>query len=375
MAVTKSPEHQVEDSGLIHQPCAFISRQQNEDPIGSAPQHSRYLMLEVPLPWDYAVRDARHFPKGLDNVLEECLANSSPFRFLCFDPGIFPTPEGFRRVMYFERSNDSAAFFNKQEYIVAEDELNEIIESLLMQKELPSHVSNIANTVNPDFAEAVNRLGKAPEDPELKSFACGHDEHYPGTRDLFICTHGRHDLCCGKYGAPMYQHLLDNYVRPLASSTDGTAPPFRVWRTSHFGGHRHAPTMIDLPEGRYWAQLKSEMLDTLLLRTGDFTSIARHYRGWGGTPNFAQPLEREAFKREGWAWIHYKKETVMLEVEETRALVRIDYRSADDTISGRYEAEVRAGEPKEIGGCGSGPSLARQLEVVSFSKTDLPYSK
>lgn len=364
MPSTKAADQKDGSSDLISQPCALISKQQNEDPIGSAAIHKRYLLLEVPLPWNYHVEESRHFPADLNKVLEDCKENGAPFRFLGFDPGIFATPDGHRRIMYFERPDSSAPFFNKQEYIVKENELQDIIEALLMQRELPGHVENIASAESTDYANTAAKLGKSFSGQE-------NAIPYPGTRDLFVCAHGRHDLCCGKYGTPLFQEILENYVQPLTASEDSAALPYRVWRTSHFGGHRHAPTMLDLPEGRYWAQLKPETLDTLLLRTGDFDAIARNYRGWGGTPAFGQAAEREAFKQEGWDWIHYEKQTELLEAEETRALVRIDYRSPDGNVSGRYEAEVRTGEPKEVGGCGIAPTLARQLEVVSIQKQPL----
>ncbi|WP_010272554.1 sucrase ferredoxin [Paenibacillus senegalensis] len=364
MPSTKSLEKSGGLPDMISHPCSLVSRMQNEDPVGSAAVHRRYLLLEVPLPWEYHVQDSRYFPKGLEAMLEECRANAAPFRFLGFDPGMFTSPEGCRRLMFFERPEVPTAFFRKQEYIVKENELYEVIEALLMQRELPSYLENIASITELDYAAAAEELSQRLPDP-------GYLLAYPGTRDLFVCSHGRHDLCCGKFGAPMYQEIFDRYVQPFAASEDSSSLPFRVWRTSHFGGHRHAPTILDLPEGRYWAQLKPEMLDTLLLRKGDFASIARHYRGWGGVPAFAQAVEREAFKREGWQWIHYDKQTAMLEEEETRAVVRIDYRSPDGTVSGRYEAEVRTGEPKEVGGCGNAPTLARQLKVVSIHKQPL----
>lgn len=312
------------------QHCALVSKEQREDPIGSAAAHKRYLFVEVDLPWEYKVEDSRKFPPGLKESLAQCAEQGEPFRFLAFDPGAAPSPEGYRRVMYYYQPSVPFAFFEKREYLIPEGRLLDLVQALLVNQELLSSFSNDLQTTGE-------------------------------TRDFFVCTHGSHDLCCGKLGFPIYQTILDQYVLPSNGK-------FRVWRTSHFGGHRHAPTLIDLPEGRYWAQLTPEKLDTLILRKGNFADIARNYRGWGAIGSFEQAAEREMFLREGWSWIDYAKQASLLNKGEDSAQVRIDYYSADRSVLGAYEAEVITGDPIQVGGCGNGLMDARQLEVASVHK-------
>ena len=73
---------------------------------------------------------------------------------------------------------------------------------------------------------------------------------------IFICTHGRHDKCCAKFG----QELADKmryHVSRQKTAVD-------VWESSHLGGHRFAPTMIDFPAGRAYGQLSPDEITKFL---------------------------------------------------------------------------------------------------------------
>ncbi|CAG7638627.1 hypothetical protein PAECIP111802_02461 [Paenibacillus allorhizosphaerae] len=179
---------------------------------------------------------------------------------------------------------------------------------------------------------------------------------------MFVCTHGSHDVCCGKFGYFIYKEIDDRYALHSGGS-------LRVWRTSHFGGHRHAPTMIDFPECRYWAQITPGLLDALLLRKGGFEHIARNYRGWGRIGTFEQVAEREIFLREGWDWIKYKKQAVLRRKDDTSAVVRLSFwRSEDGAECETYEVEVCISGKVETGGCGHGWGEARQFTVSNVAK-------
>ena len=108
-----------------------------------------------------------------------------------------------------------------------------------------------------------------------------------------------------------------------------------MWRTSHIGGHRFAPTLIDFPEGRYWGHLEPDALEKLVLRKGFVSELGRFYRGWAGlSGKFEQIAEREIFVREGWEWTRYLKSGRTLKVDENedRAEVRIEYATPGGSI-------------------------------------------
>ncbi|CAG7624071.1 hypothetical protein PAESOLCIP111_02597 [Paenibacillus solanacearum] len=319
-----------EDRPVEQRYCAEVSGFCGEDPIGSAPGHRRYLLVEVPLPWEHQVEQSKHFPEGLGETLKRVQAEVPPFRLLGFAPEPLHSVAGHRRIICYERPDGPFARFDKREFIVPEQRLNALVEALL-------HAEGDLSS----FEDCLTADGE--------------------TRDLFVCTHGSHDVCCGKFGYPAYKEIFDRY----ALSSGGR---LRVWRTSHFGGHRHAPTMIDFPEGRYWAQITSERLDALLLRQGGFEPLARHYRGWGGVGTFEQVVEREMLLREGWDWIEYKKQAELHKKDEASAVVRLHVWRSEDAECETYEAEVSISGKVGTGGCGHGWGEARQFTVSDVTQ-------
>ena len=50
------------------------------------------------------------------------------------------------------------------------------------------------------------------------------------------------------------------YIVSFAKNTPTEGSNLRVWQSAHFGGHRFAPTLIDLPIGHLWGHLDEEKL-------------------------------------------------------------------------------------------------------------------
>jgi hypothetical protein len=149
-------------------------------------------------------------------------------------------------------------------------------------------------------------------------------------RDLIVCTHASVDACCGTFGYPLYQELRARH---------GSGGPVRVWRVSSFGGHRFAPSVIDLPEGRYWGNVSVERMGALVDRAGPVADVLDMYRGWGALRHpTEQVLERELFRREGWSWIGRRFGLDTLDVDGTRTRLRATAQGPDGTE--RYDAVV-----------------------------------
>lgn len=62
-----------------------------------------------------------------------------------------------------------------------------------------------------------------------------------------VCTNGKKDKCCSKFGLPVYNSLekLDE----------------NVWQCSHIGGDRFAPNIIVMPYGHFYGHLPVEETD------------------------------------------------------------------------------------------------------------------
>jgi hypothetical protein len=66
----------------------------------------------------------------------------------------------------------------------------------------------------------------------------------PVDHPLFlVCTHGKHDRCCAKYGRPIYEGIRD------------LVEPGWVWQSSHVGGDRFAGNLVVLADGVYYGRV------------------------------------------------------------------------------------------------------------------------
>ena len=97
---------------------------------------------------------------------------------------------------------------------------------------------------------------------------------------VLVCTHGKHDRCCARYGRPLYQAL------------DERAEDGWVWQSSHVGGDRFAGNAVFLPEGLYFGRVTAgeawRVLDEYLAGRIDL----EHYRGRACYPFVVQAAER-----------------------------------------------------------------------------------
>lgn len=95
---------------------------------------------------------------------------------------------------------------------------------------------------------------------------------------LLVCTHGRREVCCARYGRPVAQALAERFG-PL------------VWETTHVGGDRFAANLVLLPSGRYYGRLDLgdavRVVDAALRGRIDLD----RFRGTAGLPEAAQAAE------------------------------------------------------------------------------------
>jgi hypothetical protein len=66
-----------------------------------------------------------------------------------------------------------------------------------------------------------------------------------------VCTHGRRDPCCAKFGLPVYRELSEILEGRLTLKSS-------VWQSSHVGGHRFAPNLLILPHGLMYGRLGTQ---------------------------------------------------------------------------------------------------------------------
>ena len=90
----------------------------------------------------------------------------------------------------------------------------------------------------------------------------------PVEHPLFlVCTHGKHDRCCAKYGRPLYDAVREQVDEGWA------------WQSSHVGGDRFAGNLVALPDGAYYGRVEpSEAWAVLEASFAGRVHLAR-YRG------------------------------------------------------------------------------------------------
>lgn len=104
---------------------------------------------------------------------------------------------------------------------------------------------------------------------------------------FFVCTHGKHDPCCAKFG------------RPVAAALD-QAWPDRTWETSHIGGDRFAGNVLVLPLGIYYGRVKPSEAVALMDDLDRGALSLPHYRGRSAFAFGVQAAEWWARKEQSW---------------------------------------------------------------------------
>ncbi|MHA6797647.1 TIM barrel protein (plasmid) [Pseudonocardia bannensis] len=301
------PAPQRPASRFARRSCSRIARAGDEELVGTARYFDRFLLVELPLPWPPGmgtpVWETERVPEPLRAALRAATRRTQDLGYEMKTMALAPDEEysrpGHTRVLRFDRPPGPTAGLTRSEYHVPDGDAPALIDALF-----------------------------APGPAPLERFAGARVDEV--VRDLIVCTHASVDACCGTFGYPLYRQLRARH---------GSGGPVRVWRVSSFGGHRFAPSVIDLPEGRYWGNVSVERMDALVDRTGPVEDVLDMYRGWGCLRHRPeQVLEKELFRREGWSWVGRRFDLDTLDVDGPRIRFRATAQGLDG--SERYEAVV-----------------------------------
>lgn len=115
----------------------------------------------------------------------------------------------------------------------------------------------------------------------------GHDDSEPPpaveataieAAHYFVCMNGKRDICCARFGRPIYQQLRE-------------AVGERVWQISHVGGHRFAPNVLALPQGGMYGRLSEDRLAEFVRLIESGALDFGHLRGRSWFPPLVQAAE------------------------------------------------------------------------------------
>ncbi|MFY7887125.1 MAG: sucrase ferredoxin [Dolichospermum sp.] len=308
--------------------CADHSREIQEDVIGSATNHQTYILVECPTPWVSEAFNSKWVPDNLRILVADVKRAKLSIHFLLIANDETHREEQTTLLIYQQEKGLSNGY-RKQEF------------------KLPN-IEQVAGVVR-------KWLTGVSVDDEIASNT---------TRDILVCTHGSHDQCCAKYGNPFYFHAQNTIF-------DLQLNHLRIWRSSHFGGHRFAPTAIDFPQGRYYGVLDQDTFKSILTQTGNIECLNKVYRGWGILPNPLQILERELMLRLGWDWFNYKVTGKILEksLDNQTILGELSFEQPSGTLY-TYQAKLVKDDIKTQtlkGSC----DASREVVYVKYAVSNL----
>ena len=278
--------------------CSDNSREVAEDIIGTATNNQTYVLIECPPPWHSDAFSSRWVPDNLRLLVKEAKLAKLPIKFQLIANDLSHKVDSTTLLIYHQEEGGGKGYSKREFKLENIEQAAATIKQWLWAKNLNYEI------------DATNK------------------------RDILVCTHGSHDQCCARYGNPFYFHA-NNIISGL--SLDNV----RIWRSSHFGGHRFAPTMIDLPQGRYYGNLDQESLKSILTHTGDIKRFKDIYRGWGILPRSIQIVERELILRYGWDWFNFKAAGRIVEQtpDKNNVLAELTFEKPDGSVYS-YQAKL-----------------------------------
>lgn len=207
--------------------CSTRSREVGEQLLGTATRADYWLVLEVPQAWGKKAFEQSDLPASVKARLDEVLNARPNMRLQLIKRGTTFAGEGI-------------AFF----VAVNHEEQPNLYEFRL---------SSYENLLTLDIP------GILAERQEFWQY----DRKAP----LFlVCTNGKRDPCCSRYGLPLYENLK------ALGGVD-------VWQTSHVGGHRFAANVVTLPHGVFYGYLEVEDVPTIVNAQRAGTVFLPRFRG------------------------------------------------------------------------------------------------
>jgi hypothetical protein len=290
-----------DSTGSIRGPrCATWAREVALDPGGSAPRSDVFVLVEHPLPWTRDISEDPLFAR-ISKAVEAQVGDGRSVRVqaIAGEPGAVA-----RRVVVFSAASAPFTGYGRVEGTGSTDEL-------------------------PGLAAAL--IAEPIPEPER------------GVTDVLVCTHGSRDTCCGSLGTRLF------------AAANGRA---RVWRTSHTGGHRFAPTAITFPDGLYWAFLDADTLAGIVDRSSAAHVAAAHVRGCAAFPAPVQVADRAVLALHGWEWLSCAR----FAEQKRSGRVEFCYESPGGDHGG-YDVRLSKGREMPVPDCGADPSLAGKTQI------------
>ncbi len=323
--------------------CSEWARSQHLDPVGSAGYYDGFLLVEQPLPWPF---DVASQPELVEVAK---VAASARLRLQAVIP-VGGREGAGDEVEPSERPEPAAGTSGQRRIICYRSARPGWAGPLVRSERLVAGAGALAEA-------AAELVGAELVGAGLAGAGLGGAEWVPTTPDptstqpldLLVCTHGRRDACCGARGMELVNELRRH---ERFSARAG----LRLWRTSHTGGHRFAPTAVLLPTATMWAWADPELLHAAAFAEGTAGEWLERYRGCAtvGSPA-QQAVERAVLAEVGWPLLGaYRRVS-----DVGDGVVRLE----SEPGGGVWEAEVREGRRVLQPDCRTSPDLATKQSI------------
>ena len=207
--------------------CSVRSKEAAETTFGTASTGDAWLLLEYARPWGAKAFRESTLPKAVKVYLSGLLKSIPRSRVLLIKQT--RTIKG-PLSLFVARSRESSSSILKYEFLEYEQLLDL------------------------DLASAL--AGGSPSGTT------------PWEEPLFlVCTHGKRDKCCAKFGIPIYKTIQTQ----VGESS--------VWQCSHVGGDRFAANVICFPDGIFYGHVTEETAKLIVKEYDERRIVLTNFRG------------------------------------------------------------------------------------------------
>lgn len=207
--------------------CSVRSKEAAETTFGTASTGDAWLLLEYARPWGAKAFRESTLPKAVKVYLSGLLKSIPRSRVLLIKQT--RTIKG-PLTLFVARSRESSSSILKYEFFEYEQLLDL------------------------DLASAL--AGGSPSGTT------------PWEEPLFlVCTHGKRDKCCAKFGIPIYKTI---------STLVGESS---VWQCSHVGGDRFAANVVCFPDGIFYGHVTEETAKLIVKEYDERRIVLTNFRG------------------------------------------------------------------------------------------------
>jgi hypothetical protein len=216
--------------------CAQLARDTADPFIGTATRADSWLLIEYTAVWERSEIESSHLPLHVKEWIEAIKRDATQTRFIK-RPG--------------RKNGDITVFF-----VVTLEQRQAIYRFQFARYE---------DILTLDLAAL--RAGARRYEP--------YRYHAP----LFlVCTHGKHDACCAKFGMPVYHEF-----ERLAGD--------QTWQSSHVGGDKFAANVICFPYGIYYGRVAVSEVSEIIAACNASQLYLKRFRGRSCYPSIVQAAD------------------------------------------------------------------------------------